>query len=181
MKFSFVAAATAALSLSTLVSAADGDRVAHARQAEKMKRVPVPQASSSSSTSAATSSKPTSSGVSSSTTSSGAPAGQTTAAATVITIDPLSSITAGVATGPTLPLTTTYLPGATPPIDGAPPLPTCTSYFFLAGQLFCFSDELSRRQLSSIKLTGLISITSLRLVRTLHSFLPFSFIEKIRL
>ncbi|KAI0315024.1 hypothetical protein OF83DRAFT_1201766 [Amylostereum chailletii] len=41
---------------------------------------------------------------------------------------PLAAITSGMTTGTALPATTTYPPGATPPIAGAPPLPTVFVY-----------------------------------------------------
>ncbi|KAI6041894.1 carbohydrate esterase family 4 protein [Pisolithus marmoratus] len=87
-----------------------------------------------------TSSMPASTGTSSSATSSGsttAPAATTSAATTTgaaatgpqtntwgTTIPPLSQITSGMPSQPTLPPTATYPAGATPPISGAPVLPT---------------------------------------------------------
>ncbi|KAF8552420.1 hypothetical protein OG21DRAFT_128302 [Imleria badia] len=48
------------------------------------------------------------------------------------TIPPLSQITSGMPTPTTLPVTTTYSHGATPPISGAPTLPT--PFVFIASQ-----------------------------------------------
>lgn len=61
------------------------------------------------------------------------------------TIPPLSQITSGMPTPSTLPVTTTYSHGATPPISGAPTLPTpCTfasftpvSHLTLRSRLHC--------------------------------------------
>ncbi len=133
MKLSLVAAATAALSLSSLVCASD--RTSHVRHLDALKRAPQNPATSSTTSSSSrptgtstTSTSSSNSGTSTSTastTSTSTGVAASTPLGTAVTIPPLSAISSGNWPAPTLPLTTTFPAGASPPIAGAPPLPTC--------------------------------------------------------